>query len=62
MKTPSKRGIQKTAEVTGDIIGNKIVDKMTSVRKRLLRITKWRNGSTKKDKHLQTKCNKLMKY
>ena len=40
MKTPSKRGIQKTAEVTGDIIGNKIVDKMTSVRKRLLRITK----------------------
>ena len=40
MKTPSKRGIQKTAEVTGDIIGNKIVHKMTSVRKRLLRITK----------------------
>ena len=30
-KIPSKRAIQKTAEATGDFIGNKIVDKITSV-------------------------------
>ena len=31
---PSKRAIQKTAEVTGDLIGNKIADKITSVSKK----------------------------
>ena len=31
---PSKRAIQKTAEVTGDLIGNKIADKITSVTKK----------------------------
>ena len=31
MKTASKRAIQKTAEATGDLIGNKIADKITSV-------------------------------
>ena len=31
IKTPSKRAIQKTAEATGDLIGNKISDKITSV-------------------------------
>ena len=31
IKTASKRAIQKTAEATGDLIGNKIVDKITSV-------------------------------
>ena len=34
IKTVSKRAIQKTAEATGDLIGNKIVDKITSVSKR----------------------------
>ena len=29
MKTASKRAIQKTAEEIGDLIGNKIVDKIT---------------------------------
>ena len=29
--TASKRAIQKTAEATGDFIGNKIADKITSV-------------------------------
>ena len=32
-KTASKRIVQKTAEATGDLIGNKIVDKITSVGK-----------------------------
>ena len=30
-KTTSKRIVQKTAEVTGDFIGNKIADKITSI-------------------------------
>ena len=33
LKTTSKRAIQKTAEATGDLIGNKIVDKITMVSK-----------------------------
>ena len=32
-KTASKRVVQKTAEATGDLIENKIVDKITSVGK-----------------------------
>ena len=31
IKTASNRAIQKTAEATGDLIGNKIADKITSV-------------------------------
>ena len=34
IKTASKRAIQKTAEATVDLIGNKISDKMTSVSKK----------------------------
>ena len=34
MKTASKRVIQKTAETTSDLIGNKIADKITSVSKK----------------------------
>ena len=30
IKTVSKRAIQKTAEATGDFIGNKIIDKITN--------------------------------
>ena len=33
IKTASKRAIQKTAEATGDLIGNKYADKITSVSK-----------------------------
>ena len=33
-KTASKRAIQKTAEATGDLIGSKIADKVTSVSKK----------------------------
>ena len=32
-KTASKRVVQKTAEATGDLIGNKTADKITSVGK-----------------------------
>ena len=34
IKTASKRAIQKTAEETTDLIGNKIADKITSVSKK----------------------------
>ena len=34
IKTDSKRAIQKTAEATGDLAGNKIADKITSVSKK----------------------------
>ena len=32
-KTASKRVVQKTAEATGDLMGNKIADKITSLGK-----------------------------
>ena len=32
-KTSSKRVVQKTAEAGGDLIGNKIADKITSIDK-----------------------------
>ena len=31
IKTASKRAIQKTAEATGDLSGNKVADKITSI-------------------------------
>ena len=34
MKTASKRAIQKTAEATGDLIGSKTADKITSASKK----------------------------
>ena len=34
IKTASKKAIQKTAEATDDLIGNKIADKITSVSKK----------------------------
>ena len=30
LKTAGKRAIQKTAEATGDVVGNKIADRITS--------------------------------
>ena len=34
IKTSSKRAIQKTTEATGDLIGNKTADKITSISKK----------------------------
>ena len=34
IKTVSKRSIQKTAQATGDLIGNEIADKITSISKK----------------------------
>ena len=62
IKTASKRPIQKTAEATGDLIGNKIADKITTVPKK-----KSNNNNDdvkltthKKDTYQQKKDNKLL--
>ena len=34
LKIASKRAIQKTAEATGDLVGNKTADKITSISKK----------------------------
>ena len=54
MKTPSKRVIQKTAEVTGDLIGNKIFDKITKGSK----TSPQRSSSTAKSKAKNIKFDK----
>ena len=56
-KTASKRAIKKIAEATGDLIGNKIADKITSVSNK---------KSTKElrdnDKDVEIKTHKKDKY
>ena len=68
IKTASKRAIQKTAEATGDLIGNKTADKITSVSRKLTKGLKNNEtevdraspkDATKKDTYLQKKDNKL---
>ena len=46
-KTSSKRVIQKTAEATGDLVGNKISDRITKV----LKNSKQNNSETVANKH-----------
>ena len=68
IKTGSKRAIQKTAEATGDLVGNKIADKITSVSKKYS-TKELPNDETeedieitthKKDIYLQKKDSKLL--
>ena len=69
MKTASKRAIQKTAVATGDLIGNKIADKITSVSKKPpteLHATHSKElqndemKASKKDTYLQKRGSKLL--
>ena len=61
MKTASKREIQKTAETTGDLIGNKIADKITSVSKKSPKeLQNNEMEAPKKDTYLQKKGKKLL--
>ena len=68
IKTTSKKAIQKTAEATGDLISNKISDKITSVSKKSNNNNNNNNNNTehveltthKKDTHFQKKENKLL--
>ena len=58
IKTASNRAIQKTAETTGDLIGNKIADKITRASKTLpsekeilrVRYISHNNGTSKNNK------------
>ena len=49
IKTASKRAIQKTAKATGDLIGNKIADKITSVSKKKSTKQLHKNNETEED-------------
>ena len=70
IKIASKRAIQKIAEATADLIGNKIADKLASVSKKKSIKELHNNDETKeedveitthkKDTYLQKKDNKLL--
>ena len=49
IKTASKRAIQKAAEATGDLIGNKIADEITSVSRKKSVKELDNNDETKKE-------------
>ena len=67
-KTTSKSAIQKTAEATGDLIGSKIPDKITSISKKKSTKEVHNNDETEEDveiatpkkRYLQKKDNKLL--
>ena len=48
IKTASKRAVQKTAEATGDLIGNEIADKITSMSKKP--VTKIHNNDEEEER------------
>ena len=66
IKTASKRAIQKTAKVTGDLIGNKIANNQTSVLKKSSAENFKKSYSDdeietpKKDTYFQKKNNKVL--
>ena len=60
VKLASKRAIQKTAEATGDLIGNKIADKITAQKAKKAAQKKLIMKYQKKDVYLQKKDNKLL--
>ena len=62
LKTAGKRAIQKTAEATGDLVGNKIADKFTSISKNQQKSSKMMNCNqikqiinTKRKIHISTR-------
>ena len=68
IKTASKRAIKKTAEAAGDLIGNKIADRIKkylqrnciqpSCARKNYKMTKWKHQ--KKGTYFQKKGNKLL--
>ena len=63
LKIASKRAIQKTAEATGDLVGNKIVKKITTISKnQQVNHTQMRLAMKyqKKDIYLHKKDKKLL--
>ena len=63
IKTASKKAIQKTAEATADLMGNKVADKITSVSKKKSNSNNDDDvelATSKKDVHHLKKDNKLL--
>ena len=58
INTAPKRAIQKTAEATGDLIGNKIADKITSISKKKSAKKLPNNDETEED--VETTTHKKM--
>ena len=58
IKTTPKRAIQKAAEATGDLIGNKIADKITSFSKKISTKELYNNDETKEEDVEITAYNK----
>ena len=56
IKTASKRAIQKTAEATGDLIGNEIADKIINVSKK--KPTKELPNDETKEEHVEIATSK----
>ena len=54
IKTASKRAMQKTAETAGDLIGNKIADKITNISKKKSAKEIHNNNETEKDVEITT--------
>ena len=66
-KLLQKEKNQKTAEATGDLIGNKVADKITSILRKSPTELQSKNDEAnseievpKKDTHLQKKGNRLL--
>ena len=60
VKTSSKRAIQKTAEATGDLIGNKVADKITRVSKKKSNNNNNNNNNNNDDVELATHKKKYI--
>ena len=60
IKTASNRAIQKTAEATEDLIGNKIADKIIRTSKNLKSCTQMKLIMKYQKKDLRKKDNKLL--
>ena len=61
LKISSKRVIQKTAEVTGELIGNKFADKITRVSKTLSQNNLETNEEIIKEKHISPELRQKKK-
>ena len=57
-KTASKRAIEKTAKATGELIGNKIADKITSISKKPVKELHNNNNNNNETEDIELTTNK----
>ena len=60
LKTSSKRFIQKTAEGNGDLVGNKIANKIMGVSKNLETVTNENDQEISKERYMSPEKNKKL--